>query len=716
VASWVATGLSKQQALRFAEDSSVGDPKPEYEAPPGSVRLITGEIGCGKSLILERVHQKALRFSREDADAPLPLHMYASVVVGRLEEAILAACDGFGEPRVRGVNLVIDGADETGTRGCSELLYEAQVLAGSWPSTSVVIASRIIPPSAHPEEIARVSPLAEEEARVLVGLAWGRDVEPMFVHSWPESIRDAIRRPLFALLLGSNLRYSEGVPVSRGELVANLVQRSLATEKERSAGIGTLLCRLAVFSTDRGGSYVPATEIISAADAADLTETGFVVANRDGTIGFSLPVLTQWFAAQSLSTGLVKSEEICRDRRRLVNWGDSLAVAISTLTREEVFKVLGPIVELEPAFAAGVLSEGVRQWGIHKIPAPPALECGNQLREAMQSWIVGIAPLASLLAPVRADGSLLPAVTQTREESLIAGWLQNGSASAVVTLSSPAEWNSVKLWRGTKRMARPGSSSAWSWKWTKEELVENLGRLLEGKGLPTDARPFVQESSWVAAQALTGRGSLDNTPIPVAEIQDRLDQLSGIGSFVHWGQLVRLAPLREELWRLKEKDQSTLVSPWPGPDRESEGGWIWSPYSKEQMLARARAVYAGAIEIYARIVDAWFPKFRWQLFTAATLPARLKGAIIVDERGPGISWFLDPQPVGSATTVELVLDDHFEPPNLGSLYTKLQTLRPAASHVPAKHETAVLDIWGPAPATELSYEWLKADLRDIDWS
>lgn len=714
IASWVATGLSRQQAVALTTDPSAGHPKPEHEAPPGSIRLVTGEIGCGKSLILERIHQKALQLSKADINAPVPLHMNASVVVGKLKETVLAECDGLGDPRDRGVDLVIDRADETGMRRCSELLYEARVLAGSWPSTSVVIASRIIPPDARPEEIAHVSELTEEKSEALIGLAWGREANPALMYSLPESIRDAIRRPLFALLLGRNLRDNEEVPASKGELIANLVQHSIGLEKERDSQLNALLSRLAMISTDRETTFVPATEIVSAEGLANMLETGFVVSNRNGTIGFSLSILTQWFAAQSLAAGFVKVEEICRDRRRLENWSDALALAISTFTREDASKVLRPIVELEPAFAAGVLSEGVKAWGIHKIQAPPALECGNQLLQAMKSWTIGIGPLASLIAPVRADGGLLPVVTLVQDESLTAGWLEDSGASPVTTLWSPADWKSLKLWRGNRFAARPGSHSAWSWKWTKEELARNLKRLLVERGLPLDARPLIQENNWVAGQAIMKRGSFDNTPIPVAEIKNRLDELSKHDQVLQ--QLPWFISLREELSRLQKNGKSALVSPWPGPDQESKGGWIWSPYSSQQMLARARAVYAAAIEIYVRIVDTWFPKFRWLLFTAAILPAVIRGTIVVKEIGPGISWFLDPQPEGSSTAVELELSDHFQKPDLDGLYRKASARRSAPIRGFRCVGSSILDIWDTAPATKLAYEWLEEDLRWIHWS
>jgi hypothetical protein len=276
------------------------------------------------------------------------------------------------------------------------------------------------------------------------------------------------------------------------------------------------------------------------------------------------------------------------------------------------------------------------------------------------------------------------------------------------------EWENLKLWRKSHFTARPGSHSAWSWKWTKEELAWNLKEMLSARSLPVNARPLIQENNWVAGQAIMGRGSLDNTPISVAEINHRLDERSRRDPRVE--QFPWFISLREEVSRLRQNGKSALVSPWPGPDQEPEGNWIWSDYSKEQMLARARAVYAAAIEIYVRIVDTWFPKFRWLLFTAATLPAVLRGRITVDERGPGISWFFDPQPEGSSTTVELELGNRFQKPDLDGLYRKVSALRSSPIRRFSYVGSSILDIWDPAPATKLAYQWLEQDLRWIDWS
>ena len=98
-ASWIATGLSRQQASALASDPSVGGLIGDYEAPPGAVRLIVGELGSGKSLILERIHQKALQLSRGNRDAPIPVYLRASSIVGQLQDVVLSECEGFSDPQ-----------------------------------------------------------------------------------------------------------------------------------------------------------------------------------------------------------------------------------------------------------------------------------------------------------------------------------------------------------------------------------------------------------------------------------------------------------------------------------------------------------------------------------------------------------------------------------------------------------------------------------------
>jgi len=712
VASWIATGLSHEQALTLTQDETIGAPRTEYEATPGSIRVITAGMGSGKSLILERIHQKAIRLYGEDSRAPFPIYLTADSIEGRLRDKVIAECGGFGNPERQGVNLVIDRADALGVGRSSELLYESRVLTGSWPATSVVIASRTAPPTSNEEDIGVIPSLTDEEGKSLVALAWGERVEPVHDYVWPASVRAAIRRPLFALLLGSHLRRNQGIPESSGELVASLARLALANV-EHPSEVESLLQRLAVASMDRGGGVVPSTEIFSHSDLARLTDTGLVLVNRDSTVGFILPVFAEWFAALGLSSELISINEISLDRSRLEKWRDALVVAVSSLSQTVASRLLSPLAEREPAYASAVLSEASRQWWLERIAALPALECGRLVRNSMKSWITGIRELATLIAPLGTDHSLLPIVAHVEGESLTTAWAENGADSEILTPSSASEFANLRRWRGAMFSARPGSIPAWPWKWAKEELVRNLANLIRVKGLPSNAESLIRENNWTASQILLRRGSLNNDPIPIVEIEERLSVIPH-ETVVHNNKMIWLGPLRQELTRLHNSGEVDLTTPWPAQDCELAGNWIWSGYSEPQTLARAQAVYGAAVEIYSETVDKWFSRFNWQLFTAAVLPARLTGSV---ETGnpPGITWHFDPLPSGSSNSVQLHLGEPIDRPDLEALYRNFQTLRPTSSSLGFHSTSEVLRVWDSAPATELAYQWLEHDLKQVGW-
>ena len=160
---WQAAGVSRAEAAKLADDPFVGAPGPELQ-PRGDqqILLLIGEIGAGKSLIAERFLQGAIIEARENAGARVPVYLEARLAVGRLLEAVEAAASGLGNPRIQGATVIIDGADEAGSGPAAELLNEARVLVGTWPSTTVVITSRPIPSLSRWKIISRGGPHAAD--------------------------------------------------------------------------------------------------------------------------------------------------------------------------------------------------------------------------------------------------------------------------------------------------------------------------------------------------------------------------------------------------------------------------------------------------------------------------------------------------------------------------------------------------------------------------
>ena len=62
----------------------------------------------------------------------------------------------------------------------------------------------------------------------------------------------------------------------------------------------------------------------------------------------------------------------------------------------------------------------------------------------MESWITGIRELATLIAPLGTDHSLLPIVAHVEGESLTTAWAENGADSEILTPSSTSEFTNLR--------------------------------------------------------------------------------------------------------------------------------------------------------------------------------------------------------------------------------------------------------------------------------
>lgn len=125
-----------------------------------------------------------------------------------------------------------------------------------------------------------------------------------------------------------------------------------------------------------------------------------MVERSRGLLSFPLPILTEWFAAKSLADAPAKVEELVTQPQQLEHWRYSLVIAIATFGEEIVFKLLKPIAQSYPTFAAEVILEASTRWGGREIPLPSFKECGEQILAAMEAWVQGIGPLAPLIAPI----------------------------------------------------------------------------------------------------------------------------------------------------------------------------------------------------------------------------------------------------------------------------------------------------------------------------
>ena len=469
---------------------------------------------------------------------------------------------------------------------------------------------------------------------------------------------------------------------------------------------------------------VPAAEVASRAELQSLLDSGLVV-EHSGAIGFPLPILTQWFAAQSLAAGIPAPDDLASYPQRLEHWRYPLIIFAGAFGHDQVSRLLAPLVERHPALSAEIVNEGLARWGLAEdVQPPPPLECGQRVRTAMQAWTRGIGPAAQLIAPVDEDGMLLPVGARTDGTLLTIAWYRGDVDLPEVVELPPRAFHTLPPDCIRLRSAQPGRQPAWAWRWTLDELVDRLSRLLEQRALPVSEGPLAWEAVWQAALEVTERGSFDPGPIPLIEIEERLSKLPKnavlVGMYRRW---YHLDLLRVEVDSLRKAGETELRAPWPGPDRDFGGGGIWAPYTDKQILARAKAVYAGALEGYRQLVDTWFPRLAPRLQIAVILPARLVGVVVPPQpekgiRGsPVVHWYLEALHPGSRSTVDLRLgEESIGVEYLRSADERLRASRPeAATWINATLHHQILDVFHPNSATELAYSWLRNDLKRVQW-
>jgi hypothetical protein len=732
---WRRLGLSREEAFELADDLLVGAPGPRaHSALRRPLTIVMGEVGAGKSLLLDRLFQRAVVRLREDPVAPLPAFVEAADVEGRLQDAVVRKTSSLGNPREQGAAVFLDGAEEGGRDAAGRLLRDARILAETWPNTAVVIAGRPLPDFVGQEETISVPELDAGEQMALIERISGREVTPGLTYYWPQSIKEAVKRPLFATLLALDLKTQDiSNPRSTGELLSGLVERAFSGTGE-TVDTGVLM-RLAAACIDRGGP-VRAADVATTAEIARLRQTGLVL-ERAGAVSISLQILTEWFAAQALESGLVDPRQLASDFARLERWRYPLAIAVATFGYAWVQEIFGHIAVSAPAFASQVVSQALAYSTIRQeAPSTPPSHFAEQMRDTMASWVAGIGKLASLIAPVRKDGSL-----QTLGLSIFRGEVHDYSwYSGQEPLG---DWVSLyerlpdgmpgQEWRRVRAVG-PQRQAAWVWRYTLEDLAKELSEHLKKRRLPISGGLLLREAAWEAARILDrsfgGQLRPEQEPIPLKSLDECLEMIGGfqdghtdevhIGGMSGRARIYDLRYMKSEMRRLRTAGVTEITSPWPTADRWDDpklrhtgtgGVYIWEPYSPETLLARVQIIFEGALEGYRRFVEEYFAQLAPHMQIATALPARLTGTLILShidtriDRTPYVAWHLDPLRPGSKNEVQI---------DIGKERAAREHMLEAAGWI-VSPQYADSEFFGKTPATELAYEWLWDDLRRVSW-
>ena len=90
---------------------------------------------------------------------------------------------------------------------------------------------------------------------------------------------------------------------------------------------------------------------------------------------------------------------------------------------------------------------------------------------------------------------------------------------------------------------------------------------------------------------------------------------------------------------LKDSGEMVIDSPYPSADLDySKGGWVWSSFSKSQMLKRIQFEYETGLKEYSFIVETYFSTIKNEMSLYAALPARIIGQLIFESPSDDNTW------------------------------------------------------------------------------
>ena len=722
---WQASGINLEKAMELFDNKNIGKPSLElvYSLQSNNLVVLSGDFGSGKSLMAERLLQQYITDSYNDTSKPLPIYIKANNLASDLKSEVLDLSESLGNPRICGAFIVIDGVDETNLSEARKILSQARILARTWANTSIIITSRPLQVFSELEEKINMNLLGENEIVDLINNINGSDVDSRILRKIPPSIRNAIQRPLFAIIWAKYLRSkNERIINTTGELLNFFIEDVIPFSHENISSSINLLELLAIKTVDNGGDYVAWRKLGDLQEIDSLIETR-LVQKIDNRIGFPLHILAQWLAANALVKNYDLINDIVVDLGRLDKWYYPLIIVVSMFSYDDVKRVFSPVVQKNPGLAAQIVNEGIDISFFDKNnQIPQAKECGLIIREAYLTWMSGIGDLAKYIAPTLRNGKLQNIGVTRRDNWLEIAWNNGTNEIDEVTelpigffvegLKNPG-WYSVQN-------SFIGSQMAWPWRWSFDDLSNNLSKFISNKSLLVSNGFMYKERVWDWALAVMGYGDLYDNPINLDELELKLKKRLKMQTS---GQYTQLDELSYYLRSLRENGFNEFLPLWPKSDKKfTNGGWIWDPYSDDQLLKRTIAIYSAALQEYHQIMTGLFVKLKPRMLIGTLLPVKMHGQLYFSKsqtfgRSPALDWYFEPLPLGSKNVVQFQLvEKPYKMIEIQELFLLNKRMRPISqSWLSSFTHHGGLDVFGRKPLTKIVYNWLENDLERINW-
>ncbi len=726
--SWIALGVPDDDAAKLSQDRSVGY---ELSLPTTGVQIVTGDHGAGKTLAVQRLFQSAVDDAMGDSSKPFPIFVRARDLSGSLREYVENVSRGYSFPSVQGTLIVIDGIDEIGTDSANRLLEDVVPYVEANSNVSVVITTRPLPGLKSTGQRVDVPALDEQGVLCLISKVAGRTVERRELWSLTQSIQDVAKLPLFAVIIGAELRKDPYLHLTRpSQLLDRLVQRTLSEAGDHKDEVDGLLQDLAVKAV-RGGKSVDKSDVHPRRIVRGRLIDSRLVNEEGGRVDFTLPIFREWFAARALVEGKVSLDELKPVADR---WIIPITLAINSEDKDLGRSLVASLARSDPGLASLVLGEPERSWHrdtAGEVPSGTASEIGGEIRQAMKDWGSGLGALMPVIGPVTHDGDISTLGIEVGQQRVWTGWYRGTEhLEPVVRLPKrisaqyDPDWPSLSGSTILRTRTSP-------WIMTKDMLVKSLSEKLGSRRLALQSADAIRELAYHFACSVKDGGFTTPNLVNVSEVLRYIDEHAarlvslGTGDAIYLAEDIRI--IRRHLEERLMNGEEFISDPWPRPDKArlmDRSRWPWyETFTEHQLLERTKSVYGAALRIYSSMVDNWFQAFDHRLRLRRILPVRLEGRLIVPhpsatgDEWPILDWWARPlsEQEESQVAFELGSRDQASQESTGRM---IEAAKPEALESVDEfwYEMTLLRIDGFRPATELAHKWLIDELRKMGWT
>ena len=732
---FLALGVSADIASKLANDINVGK---VLDALDPGLHVVIGDQGSGKTLASRRLLQLSIERALEDSSEPFPIFIEARDIQGSLWETIDSRCQGYVDSQVQAVIVIIDGVDEIGASEANSLLQQMETYVRANPKTIAVVTTRLLPGMKSELPTIPMPTLDDEQIVALIQMVSGREAQTINPQFWESSLKESLKFPLFALMIGVRLRQnSEVLGLSGYKLVEHLAQAALEESSGNSEETDRLLQVLATKAITYGTRVRPYEVALSIAQQRQLTDSRLVHQTSNG-VDFALPIFREWYAARAILEGTVAIEDIDLTSER---WAIPLSIVVHSDHADTAQSVMRHLASTNPSLAADVLKDDESSWyrggTAPSLPAT-AVGVGEEIRQAMDMWARGVGPLFKVIGPVNEKGELSTLGVKIDGTWLTRSWYGGDEQLAPVVeftesydpLRQESDWKSSMGWPSWSVSGIP-PTELWSWVITKNHLVRNLSESLKELRLSYVAPDAIRELIWEFALTISNQGSLYQGPIAIRGMLERIQQFppEPVRLLFPMGRNYsrrEIDIIQEQLTNLLIQGHDNIYDPWPVADLSPSTPSRWSRYTEQRLLERTSAIYAAALRIYEMLARQWFAPFAERLRLYRLMPVNLAGElshIQHSPRGtPSLSYRPIILPVGEECRVAFELGH--SPFSYEDMKRYFQEQSEAFARLRGGDAQSAplfrisfsrLDEPTARPATELAHEWLSDELRGLGW-